>query len=38
MEGNATEVPETSNHSNEDNEIPLKDRILDVDKMARAGK
>ncbi|XP_029663900.1 membralin [Formica exsecta] len=35
-EGNSTEVPETSNHSNEDNVIPLKDRTLDVDKMARA--
>lgn len=35
-EGNSTEVPETSNHLNEDNVIPLKDRTLDVDKMARA--
>ncbi|XP_072749636.1 membralin isoform X2 [Anoplolepis gracilipes] len=34
-EGNSTEVPEASNHSSEDNVIPLKDRTLDVDKMAR---
>ncbi|XP_029170163.1 membralin isoform X2 [Nylanderia fulva] len=34
MEGNSTEVPEASNHLNEDN-IPLKDRTADVDKIAR---
>ncbi|EFN63664.1 Membralin [Camponotus floridanus] len=34
-EGNSTDVPEANNHSNEDNVIPLKDRTLDAEKMAK---